>query len=176
MSGPQVCINLEDWKAFAAKFEASDDEDEQDLRQYAIDWIPEYEKILNVCTPSSSRDCAEQTCTDILGHCDRNEPRLKRKKRQQQPDEGRPGEHETRRWRRLRSSPQKRPLSPNVTLESLADNSRLSTRTVLPMPEDRTSLDLQLPLLVNLEKNDSRNEKRRNARGKKQRRRRCSRK
>ncbi|GAA5961878.1 hypothetical protein JCM3765_006418 [Sporobolomyces pararoseus] len=41
-----VCINLEDWKRFAQKFESSSNQDEIDLRQYAIDWIPEYEKIL----------------------------------------------------------------------------------------------------------------------------------
>ncbi|GAA5985421.1 hypothetical protein JCM5350_007760 [Sporobolomyces pararoseus] len=41
-----VCINLEDWKNFAQKFESTDNQDEVDLRQYALDWIPEYEKIL----------------------------------------------------------------------------------------------------------------------------------
>ncbi|GAA6025964.1 hypothetical protein JCM11491_002961 [Sporobolomyces phaffii] len=41
-----VCVSLDDWRAFAQRFDQSRDPDERDLRQYALDWIPEYEKLV----------------------------------------------------------------------------------------------------------------------------------
>ncbi|GAA5824562.1 hypothetical protein JCM10212_001842, partial [Sporobolomyces blumeae] len=38
-----VCTTLDEWKAFADRFEDSQDDDELALREYALNWIPEYE-------------------------------------------------------------------------------------------------------------------------------------
>jgi hypothetical protein len=80
-----VCIDLEDWKRFVTKFENSQDQDEQDLRQYALDWIPEYEKLLAVGSfplsllPSFSR-FINQSRRLFFRFSHRNELQLKLKK------------------------------------------------------------------------------------------------
>ncbi|GAA5915308.1 uncharacterized protein JCM6883_002393 [Sporobolomyces salmoneus] len=41
-----VCVDLNDWRELEKRFEGSVDEGERNLRQYIVDWIPEYEKLL----------------------------------------------------------------------------------------------------------------------------------
>ncbi|GAA5942245.1 PHD finger domain-containing protein [Sporobolomyces koalae] len=53
-----VCTDLDQWRQFAAKFEGSDDQDEQNVHQYALDWIPEYERILAAEAENKERELA----------------------------------------------------------------------------------------------------------------------